>query len=95
MTMPVRPVLLVALLALPLLLQGATLPHSHFGAPDGLFNQEHDLTLLAITGTVASLDATGPAVTLVLVVTALVVSARRRVVPTRARAADSRAPPVR
>ena len=95
MTTPVRTVLLVALLALPLLLQGASLPHSHFGAPDGFLNQEHDLTLLAITGTVAALDATAPAVTLVLVVTAMVVSAGRRVIPTRARTADSRAPPVR
>jgi hypothetical protein len=95
MTMPARTVLLVALLALPLLLQGASLPHTHFGAPDGLFNQEHDLTLLAIAGTVASLDASAPAVTLVLVVTAMAVAARRRPVSARARTADSRAPPVR
>lgn len=95
MTRLVRTILLVVLLALPLLLQGASLPHTHFGAPDGFFNQEHDLTLLAITGTVASLDATAPAVTLVVVVTAMAVAARRRPLPTRGRTADSRAPPVR
>jgi len=97
MTKPARTLLLVALLAmeLPLLLQGASLPHTHFGAPDGFFKQEHDLTLLAITGTVASLDATAPAMTLVLVVTAVAVAARRRPATTRARTADSRAPPVR
>jgi hypothetical protein len=95
MTRPARTVLLLALLTLPLLVQGASLPHTHFGAPHGFFNQEHDLTLLAITGTVASLDATAPGVMLLVVVAAVALGALRRPVATRARAADSRAPPVR
>jgi hypothetical protein len=94
MTRPVR-VALLLLLVLPLLLQGASLPHTHFGAPDGFFNQEHDLTLLAIVGAVASLDAAAPSVLLVLVVSALVVVARRRPATATVGAADSRAPPVR
>jgi hypothetical protein len=94
MTRAARAVLLV-LLVLPLLLQGAALPHTHTGAPDGLFNHEHDLTLLAITGTVASADAAAPAVTLVLVAATVTLSARRRPATPAARTADSRAPPLR
>ena len=94
MTRPLR-VALLLLLSLPLLLQGASLPHTHFGAPDGFFNQEHDLTLLAIVGAVASLDATAPAVMLVLVVSALAVAPPRRLQTATHGAAASRAPPVR
>jgi hypothetical protein len=93
MTRPVRFALLVALLALPLVLQGASLPHTHFGAPDGFFNLEHDLTLRAISATVASLDVAAPGLVLVLVVTAAAISAWRPPGPTLARTADSRAPP--
>jgi hypothetical protein len=91
----VRIIYLVALLVLPLVLKGASLPHTHFGAPDGFFNHEHDQTLLATIGTVASLDATAPAVMFVLVVMALAASAYRRPATTLVRTADSRAPPVR
>ncbi len=94
MTRPLR-VALLLLLVLPLVLQGASLPHTHFGAPDGFFNQEHDLTLLAIVGAVASLDATAPAVLLVLVVSALAVAPRRRPAMATLGAAASRAPPAR
>jgi hypothetical protein len=95
MTGRLRVTLLVLLLTVPLLLQGATLPHTHFGAPDGFFNQEHDLTLLAIVGTVASLDAGAPALVLALVVIAVAAGRRARPVTTSARAAASRAPPAR
>ena len=94
MTRPVR-VALLLLLALPLLLQGASLPHTHFGAPYGFFNQDHNLTLLATVGAVASLDATTPAVVLVVVVTALAITAHRRPATTIIATADSRAPPAR
>jgi hypothetical protein len=87
--------LLLAILTLPLLLQGASLPHTHLGAPAGLFNQEHDLTLLATVGTVASVDALPPAVIVVLVVTAVVARPWRRPPTTLVHVADSRAPPVR
>jgi hypothetical protein len=94
MTKPIR-VALLLFLVLPLLLQGASLPHTHFGAPDGFFNQEHDLTLLAIVGAVASLDAAAPSVVLVLVISALAVVPRRRPGTATVRTADSRAPPAR
>ena len=95
MTPRLRVALLVLLLTVPLLLQGASLPHTHFGAPDGFFNQEHDLTLLAIVGTVASLDAGAPALVLMLVLMAVTAGRRQRPVTTSARAAASRAPPAR
>ena len=92
MTRPIRVVLLL-LLVLPLLLQGASLPHTHFGTPYGFFNQDHDLTVLAIVGAVASLDAATPAVLLVLVVTAVALAPRRRSEMATVARADSRAPP--
>lgn len=95
MTGRLRVALLVLLLTVPLLLQGATLPHTHFGAPDGFFDQEHDLTLLAISATVASLDVATPGVMFVPVVTAAAIGAWRAPDPTFACTADSRAPPVR
>jgi hypothetical protein len=94
MTRPVR-VALLLLLVLPLLLQGASLPHTHFGAPHGFFNQDHDLTLLATVGAVASLDASTPAVVLVLVVGTLALAPRRRPRMASLVSADSRAPPAR
>jgi hypothetical protein len=90
-----RVALLLLLLTIPLLSQGATLPHTHFGAPDGLFDQEHDLTLLAIVGTAASLDGAAPALALTVVVIALAVAGRARPFSAVARAASSRAPPAR
>jgi hypothetical protein len=95
MIRPVRLVLLVTFLMVPLLLQGASLPHTHLGEPDGFFNHDHDLTLLATLATVASLDTAAPVVALVLVVTAAMPWSRRRSPAVTARAADSRAPPVR
>lgn len=95
MTSRLRAALLVLLLTVPLLLQGATLPHTHFGAPDGFFNQDHDLTLLAIVGTVAALDVAAPVLILTLVVTALAGGTRSGRAATSARAAASRAPPAR
>jgi hypothetical protein len=95
MTGRLRVALLVLLLTVPLLLQGATLPHTHFGAPDGFFNQEHDLTLLAIVGTVASLDVGAPVLVLMLVFVAVAAGGRSRPVTTSVRAAASRAPPAR
>jgi hypothetical protein len=95
MTGRLRVALLVLLLTVPLLLQGATLPHTHFGAPDGFFNQEHDLTLLAIVGTVASLDVAAPVLVLLLVFISVAAGGRSCQITTPARAAASRAPPVR
>jgi len=92
MSRPVRVVLLL-LLVMPLLLQGASLPHTHFGAPDGFFNQDHDLTLLATVGAVASLAAAMPDVVLVPVITPVAATPPRRPETAIVASADSRAPP--
>lgn len=93
MTRRCRLALLLVLLALPLLLQSASLPHTHAGAADGLFNQEHDLTLLATIGTVACDVPGAPAVLVVLVGTAVASLAGSRPATTLLRGADPRAPP--
>jgi hypothetical protein len=86
---------LLLLLVLPLLLQGASLPHTHFGAPDGLYNQEHDLTLLATVSGAAGLLAAAVALVFVVVVASLALRAPV-VAPALARVvAGSRAPPAR
>jgi hypothetical protein len=95
MTRRGRLALLLALLAVPLLLQGASVPHTHAGAAAGLFNQEHDLTLLATMGTVASDVPVVPAVIVVLVATVVASLARSRPATMFLRAADPRAPPAR
>jgi hypothetical protein len=57
---------LIVLVALAtLLLQGATVPHTHAGVGPGLYNQDHDLALLAtLHGAAVLHDA--PAAPLVL-----------------------------
>ena len=80
-------VLLTALIA-----QGACLPHTHSGVGVGLYNGEHDLTLLATGSTAAPLPI--PALLHVVVVTApvaLTVPSTPGSVVTRD--AESRAPP--
>jgi preprotein translocase subunit SecG len=62
MSRTVRPVsrlstLLVLAAVVPLLLAGATLVHTHDGPGIGLYNHEHDLVLMGVLGTVASLPA--------------------------------------
>ena len=80
-------VVLVAVIA-----QGACLPHTHSGVGVGLYNGEHDLTLLATASSAAPLPI--PALLHVVVVTAPVVltmpSTPASVVT---RDAESRAPP--
>jgi hypothetical protein len=48
-------VILVVLVGL--IAQGAALPHTHIGIGPGVYNAEHDLTLLAASGAVAPLPA--------------------------------------
>ena len=65
--------LLLSLLLLAvaaLLLQGASLPHTHAGGGAGVYNQDHDLTLLATLHGAAVLAESPPApLVFVLVVT--------------------------
>jgi hypothetical protein len=47
----------ILLVLVGLIAQGACLPHTHSGIAPGVYNAEHDLTLLAISGTVAPIPA--------------------------------------
>ncbi len=85
--------LLVLLAAAGMLVQAASVPHAHTGAHAGLFNQEHDLTLLA------GLAGQGlPVEAMPLLATATVHASVPPFVPERpgrhaTRSGDSRAPP--
>jgi hypothetical protein len=85
-------VLLVALATL--LLQGATVPHTHAGVSPGLYNQDHDLALLAtLHGAAVLHDA--PITPLVLTaVTALAPPSSDARVSSSRSSRDSRAPPL-
>jgi hypothetical protein len=84
-------ILLVALATL--LLQGATAPHTHAGVSPGLYNQDHDLALLATLHGAAVLQGTQPA-PFVLVAGPAPASPRGRTPASPPRStADSRAPP--
>ena len=84
----------LAIVLVPLLLAGATVAHTHDGAGFGFYNQEHDLTLYAVSGA-AALIAAATTVLVVVLTTPLVVPAARSVVALACAGADSRAPPVR
>jgi len=73
MSRSVRPVvsrlstpLFLAAVVVLLLLPGATLVHTHDGPGIGLYNQEHDLVLMGVLGSVAPLPALLVAVALVV-----------------------------
>jgi hypothetical protein len=89
---PLRFLLLATIVTM--LLQGACLPHTHAGIGAGLYNQDHDLTLLAtLHGAAVLLDAQ-PA-PLVLSEVSVVTPARIASPAAPARStADSRAPPL-
>jgi hypothetical protein len=57
---------LVLLALAGVLLQGASLPHLHLGAGVGLYNAEHDLTMLTAFGS-GALPPETPAIALALV----------------------------
>ena len=76
-----------------LLLAGASLPHSHAGSTPGLWNADHDLTLMAAFGTHAcQLDAM-PVLGIALVLSAAISLAAARLAAAPGRLSDSRAPP--
>jgi hypothetical protein len=76
-----------------LLLAGASLPHTHAGSSPGLWNADHDLTLMAVFGTHAcQLDAM-PVLGIAVVLAAMLSLAASHVVAAPRRLSDSRAPP--
>ena len=89
---------LVALLVLAIagmVLQGGSLPHVHRASHASLFNEEHDLTLLAgLAGHVVLADAP-PTLTLDAVSTQIAPVVPERPALRLAHSGSSRAPPVR
>ena len=85
-------VVLVALAAL--VLQGALLPHTHARVGPGLYNQDHDLALLATLHGAAVLHDAQPAPPLVSLAIALAAPGSRAPAPPPRSTADSRAPPL-
>ena len=83
---------LILLVLVALIAQGACVPHTHTGEGVGLFNQEHDLTLLATAGTTAPLPVTTLLFVIVLT-TSLCVSVPTAPIVFVSRDAESRAPP--
>jgi hypothetical protein len=94
--MPSRRLLsLVLLLALgALLLQGATVPHTHAGVGPGLYNQDHDLALMATLHGAAVLYDPQPAPLVLSVVTGLAPAANHPPASAPRSTTDSRAPPL-
>lgn len=89
-----RPLILLLGLA-GLVLAGSSVPHLHAAGEAGLWNEEHDLTLMAALGTAAAQPDAAPVVALVLVVVLALAPVWFRLASASLRLADSRAPPAR
>jgi len=89
---PLSVLLLAAVLAV--LVQGAVLPHTHTGVGLGLYNQDHDLSLLATLHGAAVLLDTQPAPLVVVVVSAVTLAGTEAPTAPARSTADSRAPPL-
>jgi len=86
-----RRALLLLLGVVAFLVAGASMPHTHAGP--GLWNADHDLTLMAAFGTHAcQLDAT-PVIGLAIVVAAAIALAAAPAVSAPRNLSASRAPP--
>jgi hypothetical protein len=83
---------LILLVLVALVAQGACLPHTHTASGVGLFNQEHDLTLLATAGMAGPLPI-GVLLLVVMVTVSRCVSALPAPALFASRDAESRAPP--
>jgi len=83
---------LLLLVLTALILQGACLPHTHSGVGVGLYNQEHDLTLYAASGTIGPLPVT-PLLVVSVVTSTLVPPVPMAPAGFVTRDAESRAPP--
>jgi len=91
--MSTRRVLPLLLGVAALLLAGASLPHTHAGSIPGIWNADHDLTLMAAFGTHAcQLDAM-PVLGIAVVVAAAISLAATRLAAAPVRLSGSRAPP--
>jgi hypothetical protein len=86
-------IMLLAVLA-AVLLQGAGVSHTHAGVGPGLYNQEHDLALLAVQHGNAVLHESQPAPLVFAVVTTVTPLGARSPASAPRPTADSRAPPL-
>jgi hypothetical protein len=86
-------VFLLLVAAAALLAQTGSVPHTHEGIGPGLYNQDHDLALLATLHGAATLSAAQPAMLPVAVVSTVVPTASDLLDSAPRPAADSRAPP--
>jgi hypothetical protein len=86
---------LLLLAATGMVMQSGSIPHAHAVGAPGVYNEEHDLTLLAgLAGHVIPVDAT-PSITLEPVSVPLSSYVPERPILYTALSGDSRAPPVR
>ncbi|MGH7301931.1 MAG: hypothetical protein ACRELZ_01480 [Candidatus Rokuibacteriota bacterium] len=83
--------MLMAVVAL--LLAGASLPHTHAGSSAGIWNADHDLTLMAVFGTHACQPGAMAVLGIVLAFAAMVSLAGAHVAAAPLRLSDCRAPP--
>jgi hypothetical protein len=85
------PLLLVAVVAL--VVAGASLPHTHAGAGSGIWNADHDLSLMAAFGTYACQFDAMPVLGIAVVLYAAIWLAASHIAAAPLRLSDSRAPP--
>jgi len=83
---------LILVLLTALVAQGACLPHTHSAVGVGVYNGEHDLTLLAAAGSVGPLPVTA-FLFVSLVTTSLILARFAADAVVVVRDAESRAPP--
>jgi hypothetical protein len=76
-------------------LAGASLPHLHASGDFGLWNEEHDLGLMATPGNAASQPDAAPVVALVVALVLALVPRTVRPASAPLRLSEPRAPPIR
>jgi hypothetical protein len=86
--------LLLLLAVAAALLQGASVPHTHAVSKPGIYNQDHDLVLLATLHGAAVLADAPPAPFVFILVAALAVLAIRPPASAPRPTCESRAPPL-
>ena len=86
--------ILAAFALLGLVLATGSIPHAHTGLGPGLYNQEHDLTLLAAVGAAAATPE-APSVAPLVVIAGALALASFALVATPRSLTHPRAPPLR
>jgi hypothetical protein len=89
------PVLALAMAVAALALSAGSVPHVHVGPGVGLWNLEHDLSLLATRGVGAPLPEAAPVIGVALVVATVLLPACLPFVSAPRRHSAPRAPPLR